>query len=301
MVEELLLNDLEEKYYGTSYENFQGVIDYYKSYKNRMVTFIGAGISAPTGLKKWDDFLEELANKVELKKEDINTLNKYDKASKIYNTFANETEFIKEFKQLLMPFTNSCSVTSLYLSLFVNHHVTTNYDEILENSYFFFTDLPDYNGQKVNPTKSFLPELPMKSPLPHIVYLHKGKDFKPLIFTKESYQEFYIKQNTIEDFIKFIYEKYTIIFLGFSFEDEYIWRKIEKIAQENKLRALKEGRTEQAQTMKHFLLCQPNDNGIIKHIDFLNNVKIFPIVYKKGRHIFIEAFLKYLITERFNR
>lgn len=193
--------------------------------ENKLVIFAGAGISiaSPSNLPDFND----LAKRIEVstlcnrkKDEPIDTYlgRVYHEGKDIYEIIANILSS--------MDSTYNSYHTNL-LKLFPQDQirlVTTNQDM------HFSTATKDIFQKDIK--KYYSPALPLAKSFEGIVYLHGSieDNFKKMVFTDSDFGEAYLVEGWASRFLKDLFEKYVVLFIGYSYNDpvmKYLSRGIE--------------------------------------------------------------------------
>jgi len=204
---------------------------------------------------------------------------------------------------------HSTTITLVKLVRVFNEVITVNYDETLENAWRFISKtetvekipwLESYRAYGVSSIKYGY--VNRNKSLFSIFHIHGVKnDFysQEFVFTEEQYDKYY--SGEIRDFLSQIVRDYSLLFIGFSFED-YKFRKLFL----DVLRDLRKGGGDYSEFVSehrpHFLFL--DENVYFERIDkqkihFEKN-KIEIMVYNKNEHIFIEKLLDHLHNIRFS-
>ncbi|MGP8025082.1 MAG: SIR2 family protein [Methanobacterium sp.] len=220
--------------------------------KGKILVFVGAGASIPLRIKGWHEILEEMEEEFTGEKGNLDEyLRLYGyagTASKFYNA-KDDQDFYRNF--LFRQFTHTegyfYSLQVAILNLF-DTVLTTNYDTSFEEAKESLNDNLEHSGHpRLNYETQCLPRFSSSDLLlsPHIVYLHGNTDKKKYCFRKEEYKFYYPsvfenkKTSELEEFLREVIREFTVIFIGFSFNDaifveffqntirEYIERKID--------------------------------------------------------------------------
>jgi hypothetical protein len=201
--------------------------------KKKLIVFAGAGIPTASGIPAWMELLKGLKARIgEVDFEtDIEECGCPQLAQEIYKSFVQkygddgQKEYLSALGQLLTPTNWSHTACQLAILNTFNHIITT--DSTFEKAIEAYRDI---KGADITYQKSSLPDLDNACFAEHernLVYLH-GHLANNIIFKEDDYDRFYNSDNkTLWDFLKPLYKKSNLVFIGFSFEDPYI-RKILK-------------------------------------------------------------------------
>lgn len=194
-----------------------------------IVPFIGSGFSAPFKIPTWEDLILELVNKyVDEDKAFIRDVvtndlkrNDYWKAIDNLKHYADVIE--EEIQETVVAVIKEKQITSIDDSLHnyndlkkltCNLYLTTNYENLL-NKYLQFENQPIcLRDLKFSTQNLFLEK--------RICQLH-GTSSNPgtIVLSKESYEELY-RDKKYDDLLKLVTGTKKILFMGFSFNDQFI-------------------------------------------------------------------------------
>jgi len=212
------------------------------------IVFVGAGVSEFTGVKLWPGILKALNDyrPDENKKIDIESFLHYDypsAAQMLYERYQ-ENGKIKAFYDIIKQQVQAtrwpdCGLQQEIIKL-SGRIITTNFDDTLESA---------FRTLQKSCRKQCLPKLTYKKVCRKysITYLHgnfsqhENSGENEIIFRTEDYAKYYSKLNRgrescVEKILSNIYRnpKEAIVFIGFSFDDEYIKRTFARINKEIK-------------------------------------------------------------------
>jgi len=216
-----------------------------------VIAFVGAGTSIIPGINNWDNLLIEMAiefeknvtnqKSIEQIKENVLTdiaINGYSKtASLIYDKIKNLNKYKAFLKKQFIPNKTKYHATHTKILNIFKIILTTNYDICFEDSlddinYSIFK----YNGKKINVEIQRLPYF-NSSNLKHdgysLVYLHSNSIENNYILKEDEYKLNYPSafnlnhDSQLETFLKDIFENFTIVFIGFSFNDSVFKQFVE--------------------------------------------------------------------------
>ncbi len=250
--------------------------------ENRLVPFIGSGMSAPSGLPVWSDFLYSLGCQSRINLDYLTILlsaNRYEEAADKITSLMPRMLFDEQVEQklrLLDSYLINGPINHLP-ELFQSIVITTNLDNLLELLYqsrgadFSHVIIGDEIRQSGNlsmSSNSFL------------LKLH-GDCFSATnrVLTKADYDNAY-NQNTLcmQELGKIFYDR-QILFLGCSLEKDRILDFFEQIAKNND------------NLLRHYCFLQHpgSNNDRIDREHFLTEHGIFPIWYNGDHNESIEA------------
>ncbi|MCP4582006.1 MAG: hypothetical protein GY839_10330 [candidate division Zixibacteria bacterium] len=303
--------------FNRSEKNLNDLINNYKGEYENFAAFIGAGLSKPLGISDWKKLIKKMIAKCSesfIEKyndfENSNPHNYPDIADEIfeeYRAMGNDELFFGTIKEHMEQEISSTSITLVKVILAIKCHLTTNFDTSIEEAYKFieyFATLTN-NSKDMNLVKRYLDDLNIepKSEVDQLYYLHADINKNLFILRTKDYENFYDKTGSkqILDLLKRIYLNKHIIFIGFSFEDRFVKKCITDIAFEikndfEKTRTFyrEHGKENKSYQRKHFLLIGKNDTTDIDFFNSFEKIGIYPVIYDKGKHIFIEKLFHYL-------
>lgn len=291
-----IIQDQESK------DNFQSLLELYKN-NEPLIIFFGAGLGNIPGIPTWDRLLELLCKKVNMRYRSLK--GKYwDKASKIEKRYIEKNlDVYDEIKSLLQPIhTEKYGIHNILLKGEFSAFITTNYDNI-------FSEINKDLSERLN--EQYYPDFnPSRLIGNEIIYLH-GNIFNSndIIFTSKQYISAYRNFNNIKSLMESAYWYNTIVFIGFSFNDEFfaeLYTNIQK--NENKYY----GHMREKAPRDYIIFSTPYEGrNIFDEIGldklkkkFIGKYNLVPIAYnlkfrgeEKG-HINLEKLLKELLRSK---
>lgn len=269
----------------------------------KIAVLVGAGASTPLGIKNWKDLLNEFGKKFNADidvEESIKTHGYAETASKIYKIVDNHENYLKFLSEQFEP--KSCNYTSMHEKIIDNFPtiLTTNFDVAFENA-FNYKEKTKGNGFNIQKFPKF--EHFSLFEKPTIVYLHGNNEERKYIFRKEEYDSYYPSvskmdgSNELEDFLKAIFTKLNLIFIGFSFDDTYFTSFLKKIVKETiKEENIHETIFKQGhprQPVSHFVIIDNESN-----ISEIERMGLNVILYEQGKYTEIENILDKIMPTR---
>lgn len=309
-------------------DNMNSLIDLNKARK--LVSFVGAGVSEPLGIGGWRELMKDLLNytkrtlklTVDLPEDLPDDPQEWPVlAEQIYEEHRkanSEEEYFSIISERMRPTKNSTSLTLINLVLILNTHLTTNFDNSIENAYKFLTYLSERFDQPTmrrNFDTRNLPEFGNydRGNTALIYYLHGNRENDTYIIRKTDYDFYYpsvsgekATNSSLEKCLEHYYRNSSIVFIGFSFQDNYVRQFFFKLAKDIE-RENASTRTWfnrqtlqsfQPDTIRHFLVIDSNNSEFKnlknKIFEKYKEFNIYPIVYKGGQHIFLEKLFQNL-------
>lgn len=200
---------------------------------NKLIIFVGAGVSQNSGLPSWTDLVKSLAQDIGIEKKlDVDGINlspniiqqlndknsqfsadEYLKIPQYYFNKKKRKEYFNKVKNLLSKKANPNIINYLICELKPKHIITTNYDDLLEQTYKKlqepFSKISENKDLSTSHNNNFIikmhGEITSKNPkfvLKEADYDNYSKDFK-----------------LIETYVKGLIATNTILFIGFSADD----------------------------------------------------------------------------------
>lgn len=197
-----------------------------------IAAFLGAGVSAPLGLKMWGSLLNEMNERFGANiniNDNIANYGYAKTASKIYNFNPDYDFYIKFMDEQVTPHQGACAPLYPQIYSIFEKVFTTNYDDSLVESFNRLDNIcAESGGKKKNFRLQILPSINATDLLhPTIVYLHGYKGGNCYIFREEEYKHHYPsyydenKDTELELFLKNIFRHFHLVFIGSSFNDEH--------------------------------------------------------------------------------
>ncbi|MBN1971847.1 MAG: SIR2 family protein [Candidatus Delongbacteria bacterium] len=205
------------------------------------IVFAGAGISEPTGIPLWKGLLKALEKEQPLAGVEIDKVEEYqcpNIAQMLYLEFDKKNK-IPDYHKIIQDKMQSTKLphTPLQEEIILASNgkiATTNYDNTFESAFqklkrrqLIQSDYTFQTLSNLNCEKSRLKN--------NITYLHGKFDETEIIFKTADYEKYYPshsnrQKSSLEKFLKYIYLEsgLAIIFVGFSFEDPYVIKTLER-------------------------------------------------------------------------
>lgn len=197
-----------ENFIETSIKKIRQAID-----NNKLVIFVGAGVSANSNLPSWSLLIKEFADELGVKYEsDNNSIDYYLRIPQYYYLERGQ----KEYYDLIDRKINSVQgrpndINRIIFELNPSIIITTNFDELLEMTVkeqgLFYTtikqdkDLPYCTNDKL------------------IIKMHGDGKLKNIVLKEDDYLNYSSKFPLIENYVKGLFSTKTVLFVGYSAED----------------------------------------------------------------------------------
>ena len=225
-----------------------------RALERKLVIFVGAGVSMQKGCPSWekfaDDVLEQLAQKGAITyglKDQIKTLDPKKKLSIAQNIIKRNQNITIEYDKIILPKKENESSIYDYLKKIKCRFVTTNYDTYLHDTHPKLKTT-DFEKKPAKETSIRVKEcisrpeqfddIDLSNPGPPI-HLHgclTDSDF--MVVTTSDYLKHYAnekdKENKITDFLKMLFDQYTVLFVGYGLEETEILEQIFRSASAKK-------------------------------------------------------------------
>lgn len=258
--------------------------------KNKVIPFVGAGLSIPSDYPGWTNFLFTLQKKSQIAEsefEDMLSKGLYEEAAELVYEDLGEGIFYELFDNRFDVENELRGCVQLVPQIFDGLMITTNYDTVIERSFsqYSTSHLEKVCGNEVEEIKRYL-----ATGESLLIKLH-GTSIraKNRVLTKKEYDKSYLEDNSIQSLFEALSHQ-TLLFMGCSLNNDRPFKVMQGVV--DKYGANKIG--------KHYaLLAISEDLDIDKRTKFLASANIFPIWYSKNTHDeSIEAVLRELIECR---
>jgi len=260
--------------------------------KQRVVPFVGAGVSASAGCPAWSDYLKKLASEHGYSMRTLQGYIKrgcFDEAATGLLAHMGEAAFRESFDRSFdrRDPSSSSVLVNLVATTFTGPIITTNYDRLLEQ----------FASPKFGQT--FLGRLPGEFQRAcregeRVLFKIHGNLYQPesRVLTKQEYDAAYGANGSVDlskelcRSLRTAFLRETVLFVGSSLASDRTMDLLYQIAQD----------PADGSAMRHFAIVElPNkatDRG--SREKFLNERHIFPIWYQAGEHRFVSDILQHL-------
>lgn len=216
------------------------------SQTNRLVPFVGAGVSANSGVPMWKELIDEmkkgLPSSVSSETDDL-------KVAQVYKDVRGEKEYLDKVKEILRH--NKVIPNPIHEAIFeLNpvHVVTTNYDDLLEQE--LENEFKQYDIIREDL------DLPNMTYSSAVVKMHGDFQKDNIVLTETDYYNYAKNFPLIRAFVQSIFSNKLVVFIGFSFNDlnlKMILNEVKNILGEKMQRAYLISLTEpDSITIKYF-------------------------------------------------
>lgn len=180
---------------------------------NRLVIFVGAGVSANSGCPSWSTLIDKFAEGLGIDSKDkIESTEYYLKIPQYYYIERGKKEYfdvIEETINSIDPVPND--INRKIFKLKPHTVITTNFDNLLEKTVksegLFYTTVRQDT------------ELPYTENEKMIIKMHGDADLKNIVLKEEDYLSYSRNFPLIENYIKGLFSTKTILFVGYSAQD----------------------------------------------------------------------------------
>jgi len=286
--------------------------------EQNFIVFAGAGIPNGDGkATSWRELLEAFKEaEPSLGLPDVKEVpeSKYpDYAQKVFDALRaaqRQGRYFEILSEKLSATNARCSIQQRDIIETAQHVVTTNFDDSFTNAME-----RELEGRTDKRTVQSLPDFQQKA-LNHdysVSYLHGNTDERCIVFKKDDYELFYPSQSensrgsdNLEVFLRHLYEERMMVFIGVSFNDEYLSNALKsfysRVKQNDEVgREQKVNYKSKLDIIQHYAF-MPEDMGIksgercfqrgddmeemikeerIRKLKFLGDLKIKVVTYKK--------------------
>ena len=177
------------------------------SNNNKLVLFIGSGVSVNSGLPLWSSLIDEIKEKIKAPKNGVDNL----KIAQYYYNSRGEKEYYDFLKERLDIDAIPNKIHDALLELNPSHIITTNYDDLIEKAAIKKSMFYDVVAKDTD-----LPYTPNNK---MIVKMHGDFNNRNIVFKEDDYLSYSNNFKLIENFVKSIFSTKTVIFVGYSLSD----------------------------------------------------------------------------------
>ncbi|WP_133516361.1 SIR2 family protein [Halanaerobium saccharolyticum] len=182
-----------------------------ESKRDKLVIFVGAGVSMNSGLPSWTGLIDKFSDYLKIDSKDNYTP---EETLLIPQIFYDKFGKIKYYEILNKAFGKKLNHNKIhdYLNkLSPNYIITTNYDKLIENRLNNPKKRYDVISKEEDLAHSQLNEM--------IIKMHGDLENKNVVLKKEDYDNYEDRFPLITTFIKSLFTTNTILFIGYSLND----------------------------------------------------------------------------------
>lgn len=179
------------------------------SKQGRLVIFVGAGVSANSGVPTWGELItalkDDLPKSLSNEKDDL-------KIAQIYKDSYGYKDYIEKIKVILKDGKVACSpIHHAILQLNPAHIITTNYDDLIEQAIQI-----DYKQYDIVSKDKDLPYYRFPNKL---IKMHGDFNTGNVVLAEEDYYNYASNFPLIRSFVTSLFTTNVVLFVGFSFAD----------------------------------------------------------------------------------
>ena len=207
----------------TSIKNIQKAIE-----NNKLVIFVGAGVSRNSGIPTWPELIKELAKDLGIRAKgkdsegnDVFGNDEFLKIPQYYYNERNEKEYYDKIKEVLDKDSQPNEIHKIIFELNPTHIITTNYDNLLEKQARQIQTNIKYCKAANDIELSTAPNCNF------IIKMHG--EFDNIVLKESDYDAYSNNFKLTETYVKGLFATHTILFVGFSAEDSNIRRILQWI------------------------------------------------------------------------
>lgn len=183
------------------------------SRQNRLVVFVGSGVSASAGVPLWNELISEM--KKELPIDIIKDETDFLKIAQLYKDQRGEKEYLERVKDILqIDKVAPTPIHDVLIKLNPCHIITTNYDNLLEQAAL-------HNNENYHVVRRD-EDIPYNHGERMIIKMHGDFDSRKIVLTENDYYDYQLNYPLIRAFILSLFASKLILFVGFSFNDTNI-------------------------------------------------------------------------------
>ena len=193
------------------------------SENNKLVIFVGARVSANSGFPSWESLVQAFARGLGMDTKNIPSED-YLKIPQYYYNSRKEKEYYDVISNNFNVKVKPNDIHDAIFALKPHHIVTTNYDELLEQS--------ARNKGMFYDVVSKDKDLPYTLNTNMIIKMHGDLKNRNIVLKEDDYLSYFNNFKLIQNYIKSLISTYTILFVGYSISDinvKYIFQWVKDI------------------------------------------------------------------------
>lgn len=223
--------------------------------KNKLSIFVGSGVSKSSNLPLWEDLICFIKKELSLGSKENNNL----KIAQLYYLSCGESVYYQKIKEFFPESVEPTKIQKLIFELSPSNIITTNWDNLLEKTVQNNGFIYDVISKDEHLVQSELQN--------HIIKMHGDFRDNNIVFKEDDYLNYSNNFPLIENYIKSILSTNTILFLGYSYNDDNLKQVIKWIQNHSRIKP------------PMFLVVFEEDKN---QSNYLENFGIKTIVAKKG-------------------
>lgn len=193
------------------------------SQNNKLVVFVGAGVSINSGYPSWTSLISDFAQGVGI---DMNecSLDDYLKIPQYYYNLRKEKDYYDVILNKFNIKAEPNEIHDLIINLNPAHIITTNYDDLIEracNKKGLFFDIVSKDQ-----------DLPYSVNNKMIIKMHGDLNNKNIVLKEDDYLSYFKNFQLIQNYIKSLISTHVVLFIGYSVSDinvKYIFQWVKDI------------------------------------------------------------------------
>lgn len=176
---------------------------------DELIIFVGAGVSANSGLPSWSELIKELKSELSLG-DDVND---YLKIAQIYYNKWGRQKYIQKINSIFNNFSDAIpnTIHSEILKIQPAHIITTNYDNLLEDT--LCKSVRKYDVIKKNE------DIPYIKSKHYLIKMHGDLQEQNIVLKEDDYSDYNENYYMIAALIKALIMNHTLLFIGYSLND----------------------------------------------------------------------------------
>ncbi|MDM5431106.1 SIR2 family protein [Bacillus mycoides] len=181
------------------------------SKSNKLVVFVGAGVSANSGIPTWGELIAEMSKDLG-EFDNKNSTDTYLKIPQFYYNERGEKEYFEKLNEVF--FSRKYKTNPLHNEIFKlnpTHIITTNYDTLLEEAAI-------EGGHFYHVVKHDL-DLPYDNLNKTIIKMHGDFENRNIVLKEDDYLNYSSNFTLIENYLKSLIATNTVLFIGYSVND----------------------------------------------------------------------------------
>lgn len=176
---------------------------------NSLIIFVGAGVSANSGLPSWNQLINELRIELSLDKNEEDNL----KVAQFYYDTWGQQKYFQKILDIFSEHNNAVpnEIHDQILKIQPRHIITTNYDNLIEMKI-------SENVTKYSTITSDL-DIPYTQGNRYLVKMHGDLNHKNIVLKENDYLDYENKFSMVSTLIKSLIMNNTVLFIGYSLSD----------------------------------------------------------------------------------
>lgn len=179
-------------------------------YNNKLVVFVGSGISYNSGMPTWDSLIKTFADELGIPF-DPSSIDEFIKIPQYYFNERKSHEYYKTLKNIFDVPNKTNILHELIFSMHPIHIITTNFDRLLEE----FVNQKGLNYHTVKRDN----DLPYAVENRMIIKMHGDIEEGNIVLKEDDYLNYSNNFKLIENYVKSLFATHIILFVGFSADD----------------------------------------------------------------------------------